>query len=79
MSHFTCVSALSGVISATSVIGEFRGRLQDRSQEARKHVLSHTLLPHGATLPCSLGVCQLSLAALMVRPVVLKGMTVRDV
>lgn len=35
VSHFTCISALSGVVCVKGVIGEFPERLQDRSQEAR--------------------------------------------
>lgn len=35
VSHFTCISALSGVVCVKCVIGEFLERLQDRSQEAR--------------------------------------------
>lgn len=69
---FHLASALFGVICVRSVIGEPCGRLQDRSQEAGKHI-NQLQLPHGATFPHSPGVCQLPLGALMACPVILAG------
>lgn len=67
VSHFSCSSALSGVICVKSVIGPFHGRLLDRSQEARKHPPSAGCYFHMAQ-PCLVHLASANCALMPIRP-----------